>query len=234
MSEEHTLPTGRERARAWLALALLAPVPSLAVVMAMVVAPGPLGHAVFVAAKVWILALPVIWRLAVDQRRPRWRWPTRREAGEGVGSGLVMAGAVVAAFALVAADRLDPGQLRAAVASFGCATPLRYLAAAASWTLVNSLIEEVVYRWFVLGQATRVLPRTAAVVLSALVFTANHVIAVKVYLPWWLTQGAATSVLVAGLVWAWLALRHRSLWSPWLSHVAADVAVFAVGWQLLY
>ena len=53
------LPRRRpDRRSAWLALALLAPVPSIGVTAALVVAPGPVGQAVFTACKVWLLLLP--------------------------------------------------------------------------------------------------------------------------------------------------------------------------------
>ncbi|HSN55424.1 MAG TPA: hypothetical protein VLT32_12165, partial [Candidatus Sulfomarinibacteraceae bacterium] len=65
----------RARRRALVALALLAPVPSLGVAAAMVVAPGPVGNAVFTASKVWMVAFPILWHLAVDRRPPSWSPP---------------------------------------------------------------------------------------------------------------------------------------------------------------
>ena len=116
----------------------------------------------------------------------------------------------------------------------GLATPAAYLSGAASWTLVNSLMEEYVYRWFVLAQCEKLMTRWPAIFMSAAVFTAHHVIAVSQYLEPGFAFLASAGVFVGGAVWSWLYFRYRSIWPGWVSHVLADVAVFAVGWVLLF
>ena len=59
-----------DRRRALLALLLIAPVPSLGVLAAMIVAPGPAGHAMFLAAKGWLIAFPVAWFLIIEKGQP--------------------------------------------------------------------------------------------------------------------------------------------------------------------
>jgi len=44
----------------------------------------------------------------------------------------------------------------------------------------------------------------------------------------------SAAALAAGACWSWLYLRYGSIWPAWISHVIADIAVFAVGWQLLF
>ena len=82
--------------------------------MAMVAAPGPIGQVVFVAAKVWLLALPLVFHLWVDRGRPSWS-PARR-GGLGIGSalGLAVGAAIVLAFWAVR-PHIDPSLLREAV-----------------------------------------------------------------------------------------------------------------------
>jgi hypothetical protein len=222
------------RRRALVALLVLAPVPSLGVVAAMVVAPGPLGHGLFLAAKLWLLAFPAAWYVLVERGRPSWSPPRRGGLAAGLLSGIAMA-AVIAAAALAAGVRtLDATALRAAAAAMGLGTPAAYLAGAAAWTLANSLVEEYVWRWFVLTQCERLAGATAAVVLSSAFFTAHHVLALSRYLTPGLTLLASAGVFAGGVVWAGLYLRYRSIWPGWLSHVLADVAVFALGWLLLF
>jgi membrane protease YdiL (CAAX protease family) len=48
------------------------------------------------------------------------------------------------------------------------------------------------------------------------------------------TALGSLAVLAAGACWSFLYLRYDSIWPGWISHVVADVAVFAVGWQLLF
>jgi membrane protease YdiL (CAAX protease family) len=116
----------------------------------------------------------------------------------------------------------------------GLGTPGAYLAAAAGWTLVNSLIEEYVYRWFVLRQCEQLFSATWSILMSAAVFTLHHVIAVSQYLNPLHTALASTGVFIGGVIWAGLYWRYRSIWPGWISHVLADVAVFGLGWWLLF
>lgn len=200
----------------------------------MVVASGPFGHGVFLAAKLWLLIFPAAWYLVVEKGRPSWSPPRSGGLLAGALSGAMM-GAVIVAAALVAASRgFEPNALRAAVKTMGLAAPAAYLAGAAAWTLVNSLIEEYVYRWFVFGQCERLLGGSAAIWAAAAVFTAHHVIAVSRYLDTGLTVLASAGVFAGGVVWTWLYRRYRSIWPGWISHVAVDAAVFGVGWWLLF
>jgi hypothetical protein len=41
-------------------------------------------------------------------------------------------------------------------------------------------------------------------------------------------------VLAAGACWSFLYLRYESIWPGWISHVLADLAVFLIGWHLLF
>lgn len=224
----------RERHRALGALALLVPVPSLGVISAMVIAPGPVGHAVFLAAKVWLVAFPAVWYLKVEKGPPSWSPPRKGGLGVGALSGVVIAAFIVFGAWLMDVPNMDLGPLRAAVGEMGLGSSSAFLAAAAGWTLVNSLVEEYVYRWFVLRQAERLLSGWSAVLTSASVFTLHHVFAVSQYLSPFHSVLASVGVFIGGIVWAWLYHRYRSIWPGWISHVMADVAVFGLGWWLLF
>lgn len=220
--------------RALLALLLIAPVPSLGVFAAMVAAPGPLGHAVFLGAKIWLLSFPAFWWLVVERGRPSWSPPLRGGLGAGALSGLALAGLIFLGAWLVGVQRMEAAPLLAAAQEMGLASPRAYLAGAVGWILVNSLVEEYVYRWFILHQCEILLSTPAAIIASAAIFTVHHVIAVSRYLDPGFTVLASVGVFVGGLVWAWLYHRYRSIWPGWISHVLADVAVFAIGWRLLF
>jgi membrane protease YdiL (CAAX protease family) len=227
-------PNTTDRRRALLALLMLAPVPSLGVIAAMVAAPGPVGHTLFAAAKLWLLVFPAAWYLLVEEGRPSWSPPRRGGLAVGVVSGLVLAVIIVVGALLVGVQHMDLTPLRAQVREMGLGSAIPYLAAAAAWTLVNSLIEEYVYRWFMFRQCEALIKGPTAILASAAIFTAHHVIAVGQYLDLRLTLLASTGVFVGGALWSWLYKHYRSLWPCWLSHVLADVAVFGVGWYLLF
>jgi membrane protease YdiL (CAAX protease family) len=216
------------------ALLMLAPVPSLGVVMAMIVAPGPTGKAVFAVAKIWLLVFPAGWYLLVEKGIPSWSPPGRRGLMVGAATGIALAAVIVTGAWLFGAQDMDLVPLRSAVREIGLNTVIPYLAGAAGWTFINSLMEEYVYRWFIFRQCEILTHKTAAVIASAAIFTAHHIIAVSQYLDPVLAALASAGVFGGGLVWSWLYLRYRSVWPCWLSHVLADIAVFGIGWRLLF
>ncbi len=222
------------RRRALLALLLLAPVPSLGVIMAMMVAPGPIGKTFFTIAKLWLLVFPAAWYLLVEKGGPSWSPPRQGGLAVGAASGVVLAGLIVLGAWLFGVQDMNLTPLRAEVREMGLNTLIPYLAGAAGWTFVNSLMEEYVYRWFIFRQCESLVKGSAAVLASAAIFTAHHVIAVSQYLDPLFTILASAGVFAGGLVWSWLYLRYRSIWPCWVSHVLADIAVFGVGWWLLF
>jgi membrane protease YdiL (CAAX protease family) len=225
---------GGNRQKALLALLLLAPVPSFGVIMAMVVVPGPAGKTVFTVAKIWLLTFPAVWYLFVEKGKPSWSPPRRGGLGVGAASGVVVAGIIVAGAWLLGVQNMDLAPLRTEVQQMGLHTALPYLAGAAGWTFVNSLMEEYVYRWFIVRQCEALAKSWVAVIVSAAIFTAHHVIAVSQYLDPLLAFFASVGVFVGGCAWSWLYMRYRSIWPGWLSHVLADIAVFGIGWWLLF
>jgi membrane protease YdiL (CAAX protease family) len=223
-----------QRHRALIALLLLAPIPSLGVIMAMVVAPGPVGKAIFTAAKIWLLVFPAAWYLLVEKGRPSWSPPHRGGLAVGAASGAAVAGIIVIGAWLVGVQHMDLAPLRTEAQEMGLDTALPYLAGAAGWTFFNSLMEEYVYRWFIFRQCEALMKGPAAVIASAAIFTAHHVIALIQYLDPLLAFLACAGVFAGGVIWSWLYMRYRSIWPGWLSHVFADIAVFGVGWWLLF
>ncbi len=216
------------------ALLLIAPVPSLAVVVAMVAAPGAAGQAFFLAAKIWLIAFPAAWYLYVEKGKPSWSPPKRGGLGIGLLSGLGIAAAIAVGAWIAGVQHMDLSFLQHEVREMGLDGRLPYLAGAAAWTFVNSLMEEYVYRWFIFRQCEHLLKGPAAVVTSAAIFTAHHVIAVSQYLEPFYAILASVGVFVGGAVWSTLYMRYRSIWPGWISHVFADLAVFGVGYWLLF
>jgi len=222
------------RRRALIALFLITPIPSIGVIVAMVVAPGPVGKTVFTAAKIWLLVFPAAWYLLVEKGRPSWSSPHQGGLAVGAASGAAVAVFVVVGAWLAGVQHMDLAPLRSAVQEMGLNTAVPYLAGAAGWTLVNSLMEEYVYRWFIYRQCEALMKGPAAVIGTAAIFTAHHVVAVSQYLDPDLAFLASAGVFAGGVIWSWLYMRYRSIWPCWISHVLADMAVFGVGWYLLF
>jgi hypothetical protein len=227
--------TTSSRQRALLALLLLVPVPSLAVLVNLVLFPGPFGMAVWGLSKVWILTLPAVWLLRVEGQRPRVPRPHGAGTWVGLASGAAFGAVVLAADAVLLGRWIDPAPLRELVAELALDTRGRFLAMALYTCLLNSLLEEYVWRWFVTAQLERLAARPLAVLASAAAFTLHHVIVLQSqFTDWRLTVLGSLAVFAAGALWSALYLRYRSVWSPWLSHLLVDVAVFLVGARIVF
>ena len=200
----------------------------------MIFFPGPMGQAIFMAAKVWMLVLPFFWYLVVEKGAPS--WSPSRLGGLGIGllTGLAAGAVIVLAAQIFGVFDMEMSELAGEVDEMGLTTRRAFLLGALGWTFANSLMEEIVYRWFIFSQCERLMPRFAAVLASAAVFTAHHVVALSTYLPWHLNALASLGVFLGGVIWAMLYSRYRSIWPGWVSHIIADIAVFGVGWVLLF
>jgi membrane protease YdiL (CAAX protease family) len=87
---------------------------------------------------------------------------------------------------------------------------------------VSNFYEEFIFRGAILGLLLAALGRERAwpaAFLSALLFCQGHLQYPPILL---------ATVFVAGVVWAWLTIRYRSLWPAWVSHTVADTLVDAL------
>jgi membrane protease YdiL (CAAX protease family) len=200
----------------------------------MVISPGPAGRLFFTLCKVWVLAFPALWWLVVERRRLSWSRPRHGGLLTGAILGVAIAAIIAVVYATFAASRVEPTLLRHAVVEMGLDEPGAYIAAAAYWIFVNSVIEEYAYRWFIFLHCERLFGGGWGVIASALVFTAHHVIALQDYLTPSLTALASLGIFIGGATWSWCYLRYRSIWPGWISHGFADIAVFAIGWHLVF
>ncbi len=129
--------------------------------------------------------------------RPREAWLA------GIGSGLGLTALVAVVFAALGALKWEPHP----------DWPLLFA------NFVSNFYEELVFRGVILGLLLKVLGDQRpwpAVLLSALLFCQGHL---------QYPAPLLATVFVAGVVWAWMTARYRSLWPAWLSHTLADTIV---------
>ncbi len=185
--------------------------------------------------------LPLACVVAFERRWPKPAWPSFRGLTAGLAFGLIVALAIAALYFLALHDwlrRIGTGrQVLGKLREFGLDSPLAYLFASLFLAGVHSLLEEYYWRWFAFGWLKRQLPVLAAVVLSSLAFMAHHVVVLAVFLPHHLlTAVVPFSLCIAGggAVWAWMYHRTGSIYSPWISHALVDLAILAVGYDLVF
>jgi membrane protease YdiL (CAAX protease family) len=217
-----------------MALALLVPAPSIGVLAAMMIWPGTIGTVVFAACKAWMLGLPLVWHVLVDRQRLSLSPARRGGFGVGLLLGVLISAVILLVYQALGPQWIDEDEVRAIAQRNGIGTLTKYFAGAAYWILINSVLEEYVYRWFVYRQCEALMPARWAVLASAAAFTVHHVIAIGIQFDWRVTALASTGVFVGGAVWSWLYRRYDSIWPAYLSHAVVDIAVFYLGWRIIF
>jgi len=231
--------------RAVLALLLLVPAPTIGVLFAMHWLPDTaLGQSIHVAAKLWLLALPLAWVLWVERGRlrlPRWSW---RGMAAGLITGLVTMGMIIGAWALFGRSLVDVEVMRGKIAEVGLDTPIKYLAFAAAWTFINALLEEYVWRWFVYAKWFEVLACLkgrakaiavpGAIALAGLGFVLHHSVAMSLYFDWQANALASLGIFIGSVTWSAIYLRYRNIYAGYVSHIFADIGVFTVGYMVAF
>ena len=202
--------------------------------------PNAIQQASYAVAKTLQFAIPLFFCVVIARRWPSLRTPKTEGLVLGLGFGLVVSAAMIAAYfgALRSSPLLAeaPGRIRQKLDEFGVSSGAAFLGLGLFIAVVHSFLEEYYWRWFVFGQMRALMPVWAAVVVSSLGFMSHHVLIIHAYLPdrpWSGVLPASLGVAVGGAVWAWLYHKAGSLVAPWLSHALVDIALFAIGWNLM-
>ena len=224
-----------DKKKAILSLLFLVPAPSLGVLAGMVLWPDTvLGKAVFAFSKILLFGLPVLWYLLID--KAKFSFSPARKGGFGFGilSGLVVSGIILAAYFLLGDRFLDKAFMTDKMNEIGLASWPAYIAGAAYWICINSVLEEYVWRWFVVRQCEGVFKPIVAVIVSAIFFTLHHTIALKTFMPWFPTTVCSLGIFIGGSLWSWMYVKYESIWPGYVSHAIVDVCVFAIGAAMIF
>lgn len=222
--------------KAFIAIALLVPAPTIGVLCGMIWLPDTaLGTGLFFFCKVWLLAFPLVWRLLID-KKPVSLSPARKGGWlAGILTGLLIAGVILGFWLLLGPKLIDPEFVRAKMAAIGLTSLPRYLGMIAYWIIINSLLEEYVWRWFITEKFHLLFRRSwIAVALSAAAFTLHHIVAMSVYFDALPTALCAFFIFVGGAIWSALYLRYESIRPAYVSHIFADLAIFLIDGLILF
>lgn len=228
----HPTPT---RAQSLWGLLIAAPAPSLGILAGLHLWPGPTGNALYMLGKGVLYLTPLIWwKLVMRGASFPVERPPKGSLRVGVAVGTVLALLIVGLYALIAHPLVDPAGLHAAAAKSGFDTPMRYLFMAACICIVNALLEEYAFRWFIQGRCRALLGPVPGAILGALIFTAHHVFVLMAYFDAPLVWLGSFGVFVGGLLWTWLYERCKSVWPAYVSHILVDIALLSIGGYLLF
>jgi uncharacterized protein len=222
-----------ERNRSILALLLIVPITSIGALFSTIIAPGAIGQSIAIGCGIWLLLFPILWHLKIDRQQFRLRIAPDGLL-VGIVLGVLMFGAILGSYWLGGRYWLNIPDIRARVNHMGISIPLLVFGFGTFQTLVNSLIEEYVWRWFVYRHCALLWTQSRAVWISAGFFTLHHIILMAADCDdWRLVAVGSIAVFVAGVLWARCARMYKSLLPGYLSHLAADLALQIVGWHIL-
>ena len=122
------------------------------------------------------------------------------------------------------------------VSGFGLVTPTLFILFGGFVSLIHSGLEEYYWRWFTFGQLSRVFSKYTACVISGLGFMLHHIVVLGVYFGFThpATYIFSFGVAVGGMYWAWLYFCKDSIYAPWLSHAWIDIAIFIIGYDVIF
>ena len=222
--------------RALVVISLVGFAPTLSILMTLLVIDGELAsQAFFILCKAWILFVPTYWFLRLEGNPLPWSFSDKNGIFEGVATGLAMS-AVILLVWITLGDSIDTEPMVEQLQNTGLTGIEVYVAGMFYWIFLNSLLEEYVFRWFITVKGVELTgSELGGIIVSALMFTLHHALALYLFgFEWWQTGIACFGLLSAAAIWSWLYIRHRSIWVCWISHAICDVAVFAIGYQLIF
>jgi uncharacterized protein len=222
------------RSQAALALLLVVPAQSLGVVLALILFPGIVGQVGAVICQIWMLALPIWWMWKVDRVELKFSRTQRREWLAGLLLGVAMFSIILLSYGLVGQHWLNATDIQDKVQRIGLTSRPMILASGFYFTVINSLFEEYVWRWFVYRQCEILFPKVASIGLSAVLFTVHHVIVLAVYGSWAVVGFGTLGVFAAGVIWSACYRRYRSIVPSYVSHGWADAALQIITWLVLF
>lgn len=219
-----------------IAILLVGFIPSASVIFGIEIIENELLSQLFFAScKVWIFLVPTIWYLKVERKPISKKSPTKEGIVWGLITGILMSLIIVITWFLFN-ETLDIDGMVDILQSKGLDNINLYILGMFYWIFINSLLEEYVFRWFITTKSSELFRSDViGIVFSAAMFTLHHAIALHLFgFIWWQTIIACFGLLSAAAIWSWLYVRFRSIWVCWLSHAICDVAVFGIGYTILF
>jgi uncharacterized protein len=222
------------RRRAFIALLISVPCTSIGAILLLLIAPGAIGKTILTLIQIWLLVLPIAWLYWVERKSIKISPPKRRDWMSGAIIGLLMFSIILLAYFFLVRHWINPIELRHKIQQFGMVKPLFFHLSGLYVILVNAMVEEYFWRWFVYRRCEELFPVKLAIPLSALFFTLHHTIGLAILTDWKLATLGSIGVFAAGVIWSACYRRYRSLWSNYFSHAMADLALHLATWHILF
>ena len=218
----------------FLAILLIAPIPVIGVLFAAYSNLGTLGSVIYLGTKVWILIFPFICWIWFQKNKIEFQAPNLPSIKDGILTGLIFTLIIIGSYFVLAHGKIDFTDMKKVLLDGGISSLKIYIYLAITLTILNSLFEEYIFRWFIFEQLSTKLKRNLAIFICSFIFMIHHTVVLYAYIPWYFNLLVSLSILFAGVVWSYLYHKHNSIIPGYISHICADIAVFVIGYFALY
>ncbi len=100
--------------------------------------------------------------------------------------------------------------------------------------IINSLIEEFYWRYFVFNGLKIKFSYILAGIIGSIGFTLHHIIILSQYFSISLTIILSSIVCIAGFIWCMTLQKSNNIIGPWISHIIADLIIIIIGYRLIF
>ena len=187
------------------------------------------------AGKALMLGLPIaVWKLSrMDWRQIGAQAGVKRTSfSMGLLLSVLFAGVILGIYFLVFRHYLEPGPVKTKVESLGILN--YYWFAAIYFSLGNAFLEEYYFRGFLVGRVEKInIGAAGNGAINAAVFSLHHFVVLITMFGPGLTIFLSAGTAAAGFIWGYARARGVSIFDLYMSHVVADLAIFAAGWHLI-
>ncbi len=125
-------------------------------------------------------------------------------------------------------DFIDLGSIAAGLLGKEGVTAENFLWVALYISIVNSCLEELLFRWLGYLQLREYTSERFAMVFSAAAFAAYHVAILRGWFAWWIYGLCLAGLFVGGLIFNVLD-RRGGILPSWLAHASANLAINTIG-----
>ncbi len=218
-----------------LALLLLMPAPTIGVLAGMYWFPNSkLGSAIFIGSKIWLFLFPLVWLKLVDQKKISLSPARKGGFVMGAITGLAISIFILVLYKTVGSSLIDKEFLVEKMTEIGLNSLPVYIGGALYWTLVNSVLEEYVWRWFCVEKAEGVFNSVGAIICAAFFFTLHHIFAMNLYFSNFVVIVGAIGIFIGAALWSFMYIKYRSVWPGYLSHAIVDLCIFGIGGYIIF
>ncbi len=219
---------------ALIGLVLAAIAPTISVVTGFVIQAGIIAIFVFIFTKIWMFGIPAFWHIKVENKPYSFSKPANGGWKESLILGLIMTFVIYIAYAFLGDTMISSDDLKSILEPVGLTKPMNLFFGILFWIFINSVLEEYLFRWFILSKLEQLFGGTwLPMLLSSAIFTFHHTIALAFFINPIGNFLCSLGLFIGGLVFSWLYMKYRSVWIPWLAHALCDIAVFSIAWHLL-